>query len=226
MSGIYKIVNIVNHKMYIGKTSSTFKKRWAKHKSELNRGLSGCLHLQNAWTKYGSNNFKFEVIAEGAFNKQELKQLEEIFIMLYGYYNIRKVSDCREYNKSFRNKMSKALAERWKNKEYREYMRSCRLDPAWKNYNEISTFWGNKRNGRGGVILLQKEFGLSRRVAADMIIKFKNDPNIQIKEGYSKNEIWKYWKCNPVGGRKIARQFKIPQQIATDLVQEFKTYDC
>lgn len=59
--GIYKIVNITNSKVYIGQ-SNNIKKRWTEHRSALNNNRHVNVHLQNAWNKYGENNFEFVII--------------------------------------------------------------------------------------------------------------------------------------------------------------------
>ena len=62
MSGIiYKIENTVNGKKYIGSTQNK-KQRWGKHKRDLKAGRHSNDYLQRAWDKYGSDNFRFEVI--------------------------------------------------------------------------------------------------------------------------------------------------------------------
>jgi hypothetical protein len=60
-TGIYKITNIVNNKVYIGSAvniSYRFKthKRLLKNKKHFNN------HLQSSYNKYGKKNFKFEII--------------------------------------------------------------------------------------------------------------------------------------------------------------------
>jgi group I intron endonuclease len=58
---IYKIVNAINNKIYVG--STIYKtKRWRAHKSLLKNGYHHSPHLQRAWNKYGSENFVFEVL--------------------------------------------------------------------------------------------------------------------------------------------------------------------
>jgi group I intron endonuclease len=61
--GIYKIINVVNNKFYIGSAVS-FRKRKARHFSELRKGKHNNRHLQAAWNKYGEQAFVFVVIEE------------------------------------------------------------------------------------------------------------------------------------------------------------------
>lgn len=68
---IYKITNLITNKIYIGSTTIKNNDRWSTHKSNLNanRHING--HLQNAWNKYGKENFKFEYIHECEVNNEE-----------------------------------------------------------------------------------------------------------------------------------------------------------
>lgn len=63
ISGIYKIVNTKNGKMYIG-SSKNIKRRWGIHKSSLKNNRHHSVYLQRAWHKYGKENFVYEVIKE------------------------------------------------------------------------------------------------------------------------------------------------------------------
>lgn len=63
ISGIYKITNIVNNKIYIG-SSRNIKNRWFKHTALLRHNKHENKHLQNAWNKYGEENFKFEIVEQ------------------------------------------------------------------------------------------------------------------------------------------------------------------
>lgn len=60
-SGVYIIKNMVNGKFYIG-SAVCFYNRWMGHKSSLNRHIHKNPHLQNAWNKYGEDNFIFEIL--------------------------------------------------------------------------------------------------------------------------------------------------------------------
>ena len=60
-SGIYKITNLINGKVYIG-SAVDIKQRWFVHKSTLNKKVHHNRHLQYAWNKYGPDYFDFSVI--------------------------------------------------------------------------------------------------------------------------------------------------------------------
>lgn len=77
--GIYKIENLINHKVYIGQ-SSNIERRWSKHKSVQEKHS---IHL--AFDKYGIENFSFEVIEECPIEK--LDEREIYWIDKYDSYN-------------------------------------------------------------------------------------------------------------------------------------------
>jgi len=96
--GIYKITNMINYKFYIG-SSNNINNRWRQHKKALNEGTHGNPYLQNAWNKYGGQNFKFEIIEECTpemqfereqFYLNELKPFDD-----NGYNIVRQIS--KEY---------------------------------------------------------------------------------------------------------------------------------
>ena len=60
-SGIYEIVCKPSGKRYIGSAIS-FDKRWNVHRSQLNRGVHHCRHMQRAWNKHGAEQFEFSVL--------------------------------------------------------------------------------------------------------------------------------------------------------------------
>ncbi len=62
-SGIYKIENLVNSKVYIGSSKDIYK-RWKEHKKKLLNNNHHSQHLQKSWNKYGENNFQFDIIEE------------------------------------------------------------------------------------------------------------------------------------------------------------------
>ena len=60
MGGIYMIENLINHKVYIGQ-SQDIERRHKDHIRHLKHGNHDNSHLQNAWNKYGADNFRFVV---------------------------------------------------------------------------------------------------------------------------------------------------------------------
>lgn len=80
MIGIYKIENIKNNKVYIGK-SSNIENRWKQHIKELNKGEHHCIRLQYDYNKYKCTNFTFSILE--LCNKNEIKLKEEYYIDKY-----------------------------------------------------------------------------------------------------------------------------------------------
>lgn len=60
---IYKIINLVNDKFYVGSTTNK-KVRFREHRKQLRGNRHHCKHLQAAWNKYGEAKFVFEVVEE------------------------------------------------------------------------------------------------------------------------------------------------------------------
>jgi group I intron endonuclease len=85
-SGIYKITNIINGKIYIGSTKTSFKKRYTEHIYDLNTNTHCNEHLQNAFDKYGSGNFTFEIL-EIIEDKSQIIPKEQYYLDLYQSYN-------------------------------------------------------------------------------------------------------------------------------------------
>ena len=79
--GIYSITNIINDKKYIGKTRGKMCARWNQHIRSLNAKKHSNIHLQNAWNKYGSENFIFNTLKE--CKEENLGKIEGFFIEKY-----------------------------------------------------------------------------------------------------------------------------------------------
>lgn len=77
MSGIYKILCLINNKSYIGQ-SINIQKRFNSHKYDLNRGKHRIKQLQDDWNKYGPENFVFEILEE--CTRKDLGKLEQRYI--------------------------------------------------------------------------------------------------------------------------------------------------
>lgn len=83
-SGIYKIENKENSKVYIGSASWVFQ-RWGEHRYRLRGGFHANAHLQNAWIKYGESSFDFKLIEPCVCDK--LTTQEQYYMDLYNSYD-------------------------------------------------------------------------------------------------------------------------------------------
>lgn len=63
MRVIYKIINVINNKFYVG-SAVKFNKRRATHLRQLKAGSHTNKHLQAAWNQYGEKSFVFAVVEE------------------------------------------------------------------------------------------------------------------------------------------------------------------
>lgn len=77
-SGIYKIRNIKNNKIYIGSALHFRKRKW-EHDSMLFRGKHHSRHLQASYNKHGEDCFVFEIV-EYVDDKTKLIEREQYYI--------------------------------------------------------------------------------------------------------------------------------------------------
>ena len=131
-SGIYKITNLVNGKVYIGSTND-YLARFREHRTELKRNVHFNTHLQFAYNKYGVQNFKFEVIEfiENLENlpltefKHLLEEREEFYIQLYE-------STDREKGYNVRIKCDTSLGMKWSEESKRKFSEKKKGKPTSK----------------------------------------------------------------------------------------------
>lgn len=83
---IYKITNLVNGKIYIGKTDN-IKKRWNAHKTAaINKIPGDYAYFHRAINKYGPDNFKSEIVEEFT-SEQRALEAETKYIALFDSMN-------------------------------------------------------------------------------------------------------------------------------------------
>ncbi len=75
--GVYRIKNIVNNKFYIG-SSQEIEDRFTTHRRLLRDKKHHNPHLQNAWHKYGAENFVFEIVE--ICDKSDLHCKEQFYL--------------------------------------------------------------------------------------------------------------------------------------------------
>jgi group I intron endonuclease len=76
--GIYKIINVVNNKFYVG-SAVKFGRRKAEHKRRLRLGTHSNKHLQSAWNKYGEAAFVF-VLVQAVAESDDLLAAENVWL--------------------------------------------------------------------------------------------------------------------------------------------------
>ena len=92
VSGIYKIINKVNDKYYVG-SSTDIKTRWNNHIKELRQKSHDNKHMERAWHKYGSDNFQFVII--------ERVPPEQLILAEQKYLDICKAYPKTSYNMAY-----------------------------------------------------------------------------------------------------------------------------
>lgn len=131
MAAIYKITNLINNKVYIGRATN-FLKRKNSHLCYLRKGNHSNSHLQASWDKYGEENFVFEVLE--VCEKEDLGNKEYEWVTLlkstqteFGY-NIQIVNGNETYEISdeTRIKMSNSQKGRVTSEETRRKQSEAR----------------------------------------------------------------------------------------------------
>lgn len=84
LPAIYSITNKVTKMLYIG-YAINYKSRWRYHLNRLRQNQHHNRYLQNAWNKYGEENFKFERIEE--CNEEILPEREHYWCMLLNTFD-------------------------------------------------------------------------------------------------------------------------------------------
>jgi group I intron endonuclease len=86
---IYKIINNINNKLYIGQTWNSIESRFFDHKKPSSKN---CIKLRRAFNKYGSNNFTI-ILIECCDDQIQADALEAFYIRRYNSiengYNIQ-----------------------------------------------------------------------------------------------------------------------------------------
>lgn len=143
-AGIYCIKNLINNKVYIGK-SINIHNRIKQHTTLLNRkSLDENRYLIAAWHKYTSDNFQYFVLEYLEPNELLLKERELYWINYYESYNRDKGYNLRIdtttnciVSQDTRELQSKNRKDRYKNNPQLRINLGIRSSNFWKNNPEI-----------------------------------------------------------------------------------------
>lgn len=119
ISGIYKIVNKVNGKYYVGSSNDVCGRfgRWYGHRMNLNKNNHINKKLQNAWNKYGESNFEFVLVEQ--CDVSNLLRVEQQYLDIAKLnkkeaYNITFIAGRIDMNDEIKLKISKSAKQRLK----------------------------------------------------------------------------------------------------------------
>ena len=204
---IYKVVNKIDGKCYIGQTTKKLKNRKLEHFYISNKKNTNS-YFHNAIRKYGEENFEWKVIEE-CETKNELDEMEYHYIKQYntfapGGYNLTWGGYGIYgyiHNDKTKEKISKTSLECWKNPEYRKkVITKERNKKIAKTMSKILIKnWKNPKWRDKQIKLIKnatntakyKEFCRKR-----MIELYKN-PNERIEQGKRVSQNWLV--INPLG---------------------------
>jgi len=212
ISCVYIIINIINNKVYVG-FSKDFFARKRSHISDLNKNKHGNDHLQNAWNKFGKENFIFEILEE--CKQEHLPSMEHYWCNLlnthnrdYGYNiaqtNSKKGSKVSEETRLKISKIKKGIPSPFKGKktnlkhtdEFKKYISDINKKPKSEEHKKKI---GLKHKGK---IVSDKARENMRLAKKDMICKkplIINQYDLEgnfIKEWESRKEVANFYKIS------------------------------
>jgi group I intron endonuclease len=117
--GVYKIVNKINGKYYVGRTTNIVK-RFSRHIKELRKNIHHCIFLQRAWNKYKEENFDFLIIQQKLTLENAIKlekyYLDNFHLLLYNTSRIPGGGDLISYHpnkEEIVRRMTNSLRDRY-----------------------------------------------------------------------------------------------------------------
>jgi group I intron endonuclease len=207
-SGIYKITNKLNGRIYVG-SAKEFKRRWSQHTSSLRNQKHSNKFLQADFNKCGEEAFVFEVIevTEGK-TKEERLFIEEGHIKQHydsgvACYNLcdRAISREGNKNKNQTNRTEEAERERRKNigeaskKMWAEFTPTQREHMSLAQRKKADDFWHTSKSDEA-----KKRASIRGKINGPISYKksLERDPNYH--EELQKRACWmEYTFISPEG---------------------------
>jgi group I intron endonuclease len=162
ISGIYKIINKINGKYYIG-SAVNIKERFTRHIRELKQNKHHNINLQRAWNKYGSNNFAFTILK--ICNKKTIRKFEQNILNRAFKTNKKMLYNICGIVGGFDNRIGK------KNHNWVEV-------PSQRK-KEIIKFWKQYAYGKKIVRHFKNKYNYGGRVILRIVEEWKNENNIK-----------------------------------------------
>jgi group I intron endonuclease len=111
MGYIYKIVNKIDGKTYIGQTIQDLEERWRQHR----KTNSNCRYLKSAIKKHGIENFNFKLVCicfDDDLDKYETTYIKKYNAMVPNGYNLREGGNSSKHHEETKKKISEKLKNR------------------------------------------------------------------------------------------------------------------
>ncbi len=139
-TGIYCITSLIDNKKYIGQTMESFYERWIRHSNLMLNHKHFNKHIQNAYDKYGSDNFVMNIV-EICSDASEIAKLEEKYITEYR-------SKCECYNfLSGGETMSKENNPFYGKTHTEKTKKKLSETHIGKNKGKLNNFYGDDHSG-------------------------------------------------------------------------------
>lgn len=214
--GIYCIQNIVNKKIYIGKSKNIYA-RIRAHIFGLRKKIKDeNRHLINAWEKYGEDKFEYFVLEYLEINEELLKERELFWMKQYDStnrekgYNLRMDSSTNMIVHEETKKLLSLSQSGENNGNYGHKWSDEQKQAASKKFKELYA---------NGLLKANPEAG--RKGALARVEKFKNNPELlessinKVRKKISKYKIYQYTKDD-----KLVKVW----DYINDIIKENPTY--
>lgn len=152
-SGIYKIINIINNRIYVG-SAKNFYTRYCNHFYLLKKNKHFNKFLQNDFNKTGFEYFNFELIEITQINNlinTEQKYLNEYYDEQNICYNIRQIANSslgKKISDEHKEKISKANKRKKLTEEHKQKLKGNPGNKAWtgkfhsiESKEKMSKYW-------------------------------------------------------------------------------------
>ncbi len=208
---IYKIVNTLNGKVYVGQTVKKLAHRWSDHRSS-NR----CRRLYNSIRKYGPDAFTIQQIAV-ARSQEELDTLEVEWIAALGTlsprgYNLRLGGNVPTFSEDSRRRMSAGQKLRYTDPEQRAKnaatVREQWADPEFRAMYKLIR---NTPEARAGVSARAKR-------------RYEN-PEARAKASAAAKRRYKDPEARALASAGAQRRYECPQQRAKSSEASKRRYE-
>jgi group I intron endonuclease len=227
-SGIYKITNLINGKIYIGR-SVNLKSRKSKHKTSITKTI-----ISKAIQKYGHDNFKFEVIEYCECNilvEREQYYMDQFNPYDENGYNLLKDSSYGGWTGMIhtpeaRLKMSKSKKGiiPWNKgkKDVQEYSNETRKLMSENSIGEKNPFYGKKHSDETKNKISYKNKGKDHSHEYKSVIQIDKNTLSIIRIWDSIADVYKHFNV-PLHNSNISRVCRGKQKTAYGFIWKYNS---